>query len=96
MREIKFRAWFYDGEDLSTGEMISADTAWREDYIEFNDNELLPTDSCTILMQYTGLKDRTGREIFEGDILAFDSHEWYRLFKGEKDYVFKVERSETG
>jgi uncharacterized phage protein (TIGR01671 family) len=82
MREIKFRAWFYNGADISTGVMIKAEEAWQEDYIEFNGRELAPTDECTILMQYTGLKDKNGKEIYEGDILTDHTGEkWEAYFE---------------
>jgi len=69
MREIKFRAWFYDGENLSTGAMVSLETAISECYAEVSAFDLSATDKCTILMQYTGLKDKNGVEIYEGDII---------------------------
>ena len=58
MREIKFRAWI-NGEMLSPSrtETEMAIRGWiqQESYI---------------LMQYTGLKDKNGREIYEGDIVT--------------------------
>lgn len=56
MREIKFRAW--DGEKMNTAFDLSQNPKyWWEG------NKDYP------LMQYTGLKDKNGVEIYEGDIL---------------------------
>jgi hypothetical protein len=56
-REIKFRAW--DGVDYMSSPFTLQDLQARK--IEFT-NEV-------ILMQYTGLLDKNGKEIYEGDIV---------------------------
>jgi uncharacterized phage protein (TIGR01671 family) len=64
MREIKFRAW-HDGR------MILVPRLFHQ-----NENGLhhdaLPAG---VLMQYTGLKDKNGKEIYEGDYLTTDDGE---------------------
>jgi len=67
-REIKFRAW--DGKKMySPDELIQfGNEGITTGYF---DPSGCPKYSDHKLMQYTGLKDRAGREIFEGDILRF-------------------------
>ena len=72
-REIKFRAWLVDGM-FDWGEL-------RNDYADvFEDG--LSGERDVILMQYTGLKDKNGKEIYEGDIL-----ECINLETEDKDFV---------
>ena len=72
MREIKFRAWIREGEWVEPDEMEQAyvmcyDLAFEE-YEPIND--LLA--GVEHLMQFTGLHDKNGKEIYEGDIIESD------------------------
>jgi len=64
MREIKFRAWDKKKEQMHYGV-----ETWDELPFIINPQGIF-TDF--ILMQYTGLKDKNGKEIYEGDILDGD------------------------
>ena len=65
MRTLKFRTWFYDGEDLANGMMYQGEKSFRENLIDWENNILAPTDECTILMQYTGLKEFYHHDLVE-------------------------------
>jgi uncharacterized phage protein (TIGR01671 family) len=59
-REIKFRAWDLDAKDKMYH--------WEEISRTFIEHLNHPR---VAVMQFTGLRDKNGNEIYEGDILAF-------------------------
>ena len=85
MREIKFRAYHKTGKEMIYKRplnKVGQDSQFGDD---------------VILMQYTGLKDKNGKEIYEGDIvkqLRCQCDECkpfgrWRIFKiDEFDYIF--------
>jgi uncharacterized phage protein (TIGR01671 family) len=73
MREIKFRAW--DNLDKKMREVSSIN--WFDKLVTLdeqpNGDYLKRTWALCELMQYTGLKDKNGKEIYEGDLLSDDA-----------------------
>lgn len=70
MREIKFRAWDKEQKRMLVPAMptLGGGMTWREgSYDSSSENYAL--------MQFTGLKDKNGKEIYEGDILLIDDIE---------------------
>lgn len=80
MREIKFRAW-----DKKTKRMfIIFDSEEQEEWY-------LPTCRDNyVVMQYTGLKDKSGTEIYEGDSIKHNGNMISVIQYVEEDAGFKL------
>lgn len=74
-REIKFRIWDIENKEMLKVQELDFEPTFYGGRIAIRPdqhNDYFDTEDM-ILMQYTGLDDKNGKEIYEGDIVKYEN-----------------------
>jgi uncharacterized phage protein (TIGR01671 family) len=98
MREIMFRAWDtkngQDQEELDWNDNIPEmlDWSWHRDstFNFFNEPYRFK------VMQFTGLQDKDGKYVYEGDIIRVEGGTLFKVYYSDTSACYRVERIRDG
>lgn len=84
-REIKFRAWDKENKKMA-----------QVSRINFGPGGIRYLVDDSVLLEYTGLHDKNGREIYEGDVLQCTSYTYGNGETGKTSLLVKYDEMSAG
>ena len=91
MREIKFRAWDKENEKM----MKVSSLHLENKEISAKENGTFRLFRMQDLMQFTGVKDKNGKEIYENDLISCNKYKNIVVFFENGCFKIKYPKSDT-